>query len=62
MPEFSRSNVLRAMRIFAISLLEIQKGAFRRVQVPNNHILTLNLYYSYYYPIPKYLIIGYLGP
>ena len=33
-----------------------------RVQVPNRHILTQNLYYNYYYPEPKYLIIGYLDP
>ena len=33
-----------------------------RVQVPNNHILTQNLYYHYYYPNPKYLIIGYMDP
>ena len=33
-----------------------------RVQVPNNHILTQNLYYTYNHPKPKYLIIGYLGP
>ena len=32
------------------------------VQVPDNHILPQNLYYNYYYPIPKYLIIGYLDP
>ena len=32
------------------------------VQVPNNHILTQNLYYNYYYPHPKYLIIGYMDP
>ena len=31
-----------------------------RVTVPNNHILTQNLYYNYYYPNPKYLIIGYM--
>ena len=31
-----------------------------RVQVPNNHILTQNLYYNYYYPKPKCLFIGYL--
>ena len=30
--------------------------------VPNNHILTQNLYYNYYYPNPKYLIIGYMDP
>ena len=33
-----------------------------RVQVPNNHILTQNLYYNYYYPKPKYLSIEYLDP
>ena len=33
-----------------------------RVQVPNNHILTPNLCYNYYYPNPKYLIIGYMDP
>ena len=30
--------------------------------MPKNHILTGNLYYNYYYPKPKYLIIGYLDP
>ena len=34
----------------------------QRVQVPNNHILTPNLYYNYYHPNPKYLIIGYMDP
>ena len=33
-----------------------------RVQVLNNHILTQNLYYNYYYQDPKYKIIGYLDP
>ena len=33
-----------------------------RVQVPNNHILTQNQYYNFYYPKPKYLIIGYMDP
>ena len=33
-----------------------------RVQVSNNHILTQNQYYNYYYPKPKYLIIGYMDP
>ena len=33
-----------------------------RVQVPNNPILPQNLYYNYYYPNPKYLIIGYMDP
>ena len=34
----------------------------QRVQVPNNHILTQNLYQSHYYPNPKYLIIEYMDP
>ena len=33
-----------------------------RVQVPNNHILTQNLYHNSYYPKPKYLIIGHMDP
>ena len=33
-----------------------------RVQVPNNQKLTQNLYYDYYYPKTKYLIIAYLDP
>ena len=33
-----------------------------RVQVPNNHIPTQKLYYNYYYPKPKDLIVGYLDP
>ena len=33
-----------------------------RVQVPNNHILTQNLYYNYYYPNLKYPNIGYMDP
>ena len=33
-----------------------------RVQVPENHVLAQDLYYSYYYPKLKYLIIGYLDP
>ena len=33
-----------------------------RVQVPNNHVLTQNLYYNYYYPKPKYPSIWYMDP
>ena len=33
-----------------------------RVQVPNNHIRTQNMYYNDYYPKPKYLIMEYLIP
>ena len=32
------------------------------VQVPSNHILTQNQYYNYYYPKPKYLVLGYMDP
>ena len=32
------------------------------LQYLKNHILTQNLYYNYYYPNPKYLIIGYMDP
>ena len=39
----------------------LSKNALR-VQVPNNHILTQNLYYNHYYPKPNYLAIGYLDP
>ena len=38
------------------------KGLRFRIQVPNNHTLTQNPYYTYYDPKPKYLIIGYLDP
>ena len=37
------------------------EGLALKVQVPNSHTLTQNLYY-YYYPTPKYLIIGYMDP
>ena len=33
-----------------------------RVQVFNIHMFPPNLYHNYYYPKPKYLIIGYLDP
>ena len=33
-----------------------------RVQVPNSHILTQDLYYNYQYQNPKYPIIGYMEP
>ena len=41
-------------------LLAMHFSIPQRVQVPNNHILTQNLYYTPYYPTRKYLIIGYL--
>ena len=34
----------------------------QRVQVPNNHMHAQNHDYNYYYPNPKYLIIGYMDP
>ena len=42
--------------------LKIPPPHSQRVQVPNNDILAQNLYYNYYHPKPKYLIIGYLDP
>ena len=49
---------------FALCILHGPYNPFvsLRVQEPNNHILTQNLYYNYYYPKPKYLIIGYMDP
>ena len=42
--------------------LNLENPNPQRVQVPNNHIRTQNLYYNYYCPKPKYLIVGYLDP
>ena len=50
------ASVLSCVRTFQVRWLTL------RVQVPNNHILTLNLYYNHYYPNPKHLIIGYMDP
>ena len=55
---------LRRLNVYLLLTYRLQ---FRcsltlRVQVPNNYILTQNLYYSYYYPNPKYPIIGYMDP
>ena len=36
------------------------KPSTLKVQAPDNHILAQNLYYNYYFPKAKYLIIGYL--
>ena len=48
---------------------EVRFGAWQcprslslRVQVPNIHILIQNLDYSFYFPTPKDVIIGYLDP
>ena len=32
------------------------------VQVTNNHMFTQNLYYSFCFTKPRYLVIGYLDP
>ena len=42
------------------SLHKPTKDFTLRVQVPDYHILTRNLYYNYYYPHPIYLHIRYL--
>ena len=47
---------LRALNFRIIGIVTL------RVQVPKNHILPPNLYYIYYYPNPKYLIVGYMDP
>ena len=55
--------MLRVMALAAVmqtQFLFVEKTL--RVQVLNNHILTQNLHYNYYYPKPKYLIIGYMDP
>ena len=39
-----------------------EESAPPKVQVHNYHVLTRNLYQNYYYPNPKYSIIGYMAP
>ena len=46
----------------SLALQHRMPGLALRVQVANKHVLTQNLYYNYYYPNPKYLIIGYMDP
>ena len=41
---------------------DITSSSSPRVQVPNDHIRTQNQYYDYYFPKPKYLVIGYNDP
>ena len=56
-------RMLRCHRCQRASCSSSNPSAFPlRVQVPNNHVLTQNLYYNYYYPQPQYLIIGYFDP
>ena len=58
-------------RTYAVSASSIPLGMILsfycsiplRIQVRNNHnILAQNLYHHYYYPKPKYQIIGYMDP
>ena len=55
-PNLETKN-LRLMQKLAAAL-----GSRSGTAPSNNHILTQNLYYTYYYPKPKYLIIGYMDP
>ena len=52
----------QGLKCFVETLNLLPEALTLRVQVPNNHMPTQNLYYNYYYPKPKYLIIGYLDP
>ena len=42
--------------------ITVEIPAFITYTNPNNHILTQSLCYNYYYPNPKYLIIGDMDP
>ena len=55
-------SVTQGPTIWVPGLLGFHVYITLRVQVPNNHILTQNLYYNYNYPKPKFLIIGYMDP
>ena len=60
--QFWRSG-LRCKGFELLRLSLAYTGSFSlRVQVPSYHILTQSLYYNYYYPKPKYVIIGYMDP
>ena len=51
---YSRTSV-------SVCVCELSRVSLR-VEVPNNQIITQNLYYNPSYPKPKRLIIGYLDP
>ena len=56
-------RMLRCHRCQRASCSSFNPSAFPlRVQVPNNYVLTQNLYHNYYYPQPQYQIVGYLDP
>ena len=44
------------------SMVDFIKGLTITVQVFNNHILTQDLRYNYYYQSFKYPVIGYMDP
>ena len=52
----------RARRAEGLVMTQQELSITLRVQVPNTHMLTQNLYYNYYYPNPRYVIIWYLDP
>ena len=54
-------RTLSARNLQAKYIWRLQDSGLR-VPVPNNRILTQTLHYNSYYPKPRYLIIGYLGP
>ena len=56
----AKPPILIVMMVFVVN--SSNRTNFSRVQVPNNHVLTQNVYYDYYYPKPRYLIIEYLDP
>ena len=46
--------------VFSLGVLGL--GLNNPKGIPNIHILAQSQYYNYYYPKPKYLIIGYMDP
>ena len=73
LPQIAWQDAQTAPASFFVWKLCLRLGKFRklegrgarltlRVQVPNKHIVTPNLYYNYYYPNSKYLKIGYMDP
>ena len=63
---YSRAYIIerRSKGVYTVArkMHQAKKLFTLRVHVLNNHILTLNLYYNYYYQNPKYFILGYLDP
>ena len=59
---YSRTGFVQLQDNMPNALFEVLRFLPLRVQVPINHTLTQNQYYNYYYPNPRYPIIGYSGP